>query len=120
MSIQYYLKSYHSFFPQNLKVFKRMFNIKTILTEWNSVAGITPEEAQIRKLACDIRVYCSHHHYSKSAQPTQFYSASKAVMPSGSDLLYGAMDGLLLRTPKDCKFLSTLTWLRSMIDVSSD
>lgn len=97
-----------------------MFSIKTILTEWNSVAGITPEEAQTRKFACDITVYCSHHHYSESAQPAQFYSASKAVMPSGSDLPSGAMDSLLLRTPRDCKFLSTLTWLRSMIDVSSD
>lgn len=98
-----------------MKDFERISCIKTILNG-NPVAGKPPKEAQTKKFVLI---------NSLSLSPSLFEVCSTCSSiqhlrqpPLVNDLFYGDIDGLLLITPKDFRSLSTLSWSRSMADVS--
>lgn len=113
MSIQYYLKLYHSFFFHRPERLKRMFNIKTILTEWKSVAvwrGPNKEvclwyySLLLSPSLLKLNLHSSIHQLRQLCLQEVTYGMVPWVV------YYWELQGII-------KFLSTLTWSRSMIDV---
>ena len=81
------------------------------------MAGKPPKEAQTKKFAFN-KQFITFTIVIRSLLNMRSSIQHLRQPPLVNDLFYGDIDGLLLITPKDFRSLSTLSWSRSMADVS--